>query len=149
MRQLVRVPHGAQHKRILEGEKKRGVRGPATRSAFWGCRACKTARDEAAKQAREARRRNGERRDWDDWKHEDSAPPKASLAHILSGSCENNIGWIGRMFKAWRVSHAERREEREAAGEDDDEEEDTPVVIPSSAVTTYPKGTPVPTPSIN
>ena len=39
------------------------------------------------------------------------------------------------MFKAWRVSHAERREEREAArGEDDDEEEDTPVVIPSSAV---------------
>ena len=52
------------------------------------------------------------------------------------------------MFTAWRVSHAERREEREAAGEDDDEEDDTPVVIPSSAVTTYPKGTPVPTPSI-
>ena len=46
------------------------------------------------------------------------------------------------------MSHAERREEREAAGEDDDEEDDTPVVIPSSAVTTYPKGTPVPTPSI-
>ena len=23
---------------------------------------------------------------------------------------EKNIGWIGRMFKAWRVSHAERRE---------------------------------------
>ena len=60
---------------------------------------------------------------------------------------EKNIGWIGRMFTAWRVSHAERREEQEAAGEDDDEE-DTPVVIPSSAVTTYPKGTPVPTPSI-
>ena len=52
------------------------------------------------------------------------------------------------MFTAWRVSHAERREEWEAAGEDDDEEDDTPVVIPSSAVTTYPKGTPVPTPSI-
>ena len=52
------------------------------------------------------------------------------------------------MFTAWRVSHAERREEREAAGEDDDEEDDTPVVIPSLAVTTYPKGTPVPTPSI-
>ena len=61
---------------------------------------------------------------------------------------EKNIGWIRRMFTAWRVSHAERREEREAAGEDDDEEDDTPVVIPSSAVTTYPKGTPVPTPSI-
>ena len=61
---------------------------------------------------------------------------------------EKNIGWIGRMFTAWRVSHAERREEREAAGEDDNEEDDTPVVIPSSAVTTYPKGTPVPTPSI-
>ena len=52
------------------------------------------------------------------------------------------------MFTAWRVSHAERREEREAAGEDDDEEDDTPVVIPSPAVTTYPRGTPVPTPSI-
>ena len=59
---------------------------------------------------------------------------------------EKNIGWIRRMFTAWRVSHTERREEREAAGEDDDEEDDTPVVIPSSAVTTYPKGTPVPTP---
>ena len=57
---------------------------------------------------------------------------------------EKNIGWIGRMFTAWRVSHTERREEREAAGEDDNEEDDTPVVIPSSAVTTYPKGTPVP-----
>ena len=34
------------------------------------------------------------------------------------------------MFKAWRVSHAERREEREAAGEDDDEEEDTPIGDP-------------------
>ena len=87
----VGVPHGTQHKRILEGEKKRGVRGPATRSAFWGCRACKAARDEAAKKARETRRRNGERRDWDDWKHEDSAPPhQASLAHILSGSCAGN-----------------------------------------------------------
>ena len=248
------------------------MRGPATRSAFWGCRACKAARDEAAKKARETRRRNGERRDWDDWKHEDSAPPQASMAHILSGSCagnkvaarnfmreldkhaaratarvertapdskdtatflrraraaslkaigskfgalaeeeydkiapviactlpaltdsiperkrkelagevtrelqvvgnaasiairtwvrsndkskaraeerEKNIGWIRRMFTAWRVSHAERREEREAAGEDDDEEDDTPVVIPSSAVTTYPRGTPVPTPSV-
>ena len=61
---------------------------------------------------------------------------------------EKNIGWIRRMFTAWRVSHAEHREEREAAGEDDDEEDDTPVVIPSSAVTTYPKGTPVPTPSV-
>ena len=56
---------------------------------------------------------------------------------------EKNIGWIGRMFTAWRVSHAERREEREAAGEDDDEEDDTPVVIPSSAVTNdIPEGIP-------
>ena len=61
---------------------------------------------------------------------------------------EKNIGWIRRMFTAWRVSHTERREEREAAGEVDDEEDDTPVVIPSSAVTTYPRGTPVPTPSV-
>ena len=27
------------------------------------------------------------RQDWDDWKQEDSEPPQASLAHILSGSC--------------------------------------------------------------
>ena len=44
---------------------------------------------------------------------------------------EKNIGWIRRMFTAWRVSHAERREEREAAGEDDAEEDETQVVIPS------------------
>ena len=43
VRQQVGVPHGAHHRRILEGEKKRGMRGPATRSAFWGCRACKAA----------------------------------------------------------------------------------------------------------
>ena len=35
VRQQVGVPHGAHHRRILEGEKKRGMRGPATRSAFW------------------------------------------------------------------------------------------------------------------
>ena len=52
------------------------------------------------------------------------------------------------MFTAWRVSHTERREEREAAGDVDDEEDDTPVVIPSSAVTTFMRGTPVPTPSV-
>ena len=70
------MPHGAHHRRIiLEGGKKRGMRGPATRSAFWGCRACKAARDEATKEAREARRRLGELRDWDDWKQEDSEPP--------------------------------------------------------------------------
>ena len=52
---------------------------------------------------------------------------------------------------AWRVSHAERTErraEREEAGEDDSEEDETPVVIPPSAVTIYPKGTPVPTPTV-
>jgi len=62
---------------------------------------------------------------------------------------EKNIGWIGRLFTAWRVSHDarnERRAEREEAGEDDSEEDETPVVIPPSAVTIYPKGTPVPTP---
>ena len=90
VRQQVGVPHGAHHRRILEGEKKRGMRGPATRSAFWGCRACKAARDEATKEAREARRRLGELKDWNDWKQEDSEPPQASLAHILSGSCAGN-----------------------------------------------------------
>ena len=37
---------------------------------------------------------------------------------------EKNIGWIGRLFTAWRVSHDERNErraEREEAGEDDSE----------------------------
>ena len=65
---------------------------------------------------------------------------------------EKNIGWIGRLFTAWRVSHDarnERRAEREEAGEDDSEEDETPVVIPpSSSVTIYPKGTPVPTPTV-
>ena len=71
--------HGAHHRRILEGGKKRGVRGPATRSAFWGCRACKAARDEAAKEAREVRRRIGERRDWDDWTLRRREPPCTTL----------------------------------------------------------------------
>ena len=52
---------------------------------------CIRDRDEAAKEAREARRRNGDkRRDWDDWTQEDSEPPQASLAHVLSGSCAGN-----------------------------------------------------------
>ena len=64
---------------------------------------------------------------------------------------EKNIGWIKRLFMAWRVSHAERAErraEREDAGEDDSEEDDTPVVISSSAVTMHPKGTPAPASSV-
>ena len=56
---------------------------------------------------------------------------------------EKNIGWIKRLFTAWRVSHAERRAEREEEGEDDSEE-DEPVEIPLSAVTMHPKGTPAP-----
>ena len=54
---------------------------------------------------------------------------------------EKNIGWIKRLFTAWRVSHAERTErraERKEAGEDDSEE-DEPVEIPLSAVTMHPK----------
>ena len=116
MRQQVGVPHGAHHRRILEGEKKRGIRGPATRSAFWGCRACKAARDEAAKEEREARRRIGKLRDWDDWKQEDSEPPQASLAHILSGSCAGNKE-EARYFMRKLDKHAARataRVEREA-----------------------------------
>ena len=56
---------------------------------------------------------------------------------------EKNIGWIKRLFTAWRVSHAERAErraERKEAGEDDSEE-DEPVEIQLSAVTMHPKGT--------
>ena len=47
---------------------------------------------------------------------------------------ETNIGWIKRLFTAWRVSHAERTErraERKEEGEDDSEE-DEPVEIPLS-----------------
>ena len=46
---------------------------------------------------------------------------------------EKNIEWIKRLFTAWRVSHAERKE----AGEDDPEEDETKVEIPPSAVTIY------------
>merc|ERR1712085_79680 len=63
---------------------------------------------------------------------------------------EKNIGWIKRLFTAWRVSHAERTErraERKAAGEDDSEE-DEPVEVPLSAVTMHPKGTPAPASSV-
>ena len=90
VRQQVGVPHGAHHRRILEGEKKRGMRGPATRSAFWGCRACKAARDEAAKKAREARRRNGERIDCDDLDttQEDSEPPG-----VVGAQTERQLRW--------------------------------------------------------
>ena len=52
---------------------------------------------------------------------------------------EKNIGWIKRLFTAWRVSHTERTErraERKEAGEDDSEE-DEPVEIPSSAVSSF------------
>ena len=53
---------------------------------------------------------------------------------------EKNIVWIRRMFTAWRVSHAERREEREAAGEDDNEEDDTPVVIHRRQLSRHTRG---------
>ena len=63
---------------------------------------------------------------------------------------EKNIGWIKRLFTAWRVSHAERTERRaeRKEAEEDDSEEDEPVEIPSSAVTMHPKGTPVPKPTV-
>jgi len=79
-------------------------------------RARRLARDEAAKEAREARRRIGERRDWDDWKQEDSEPPQASLAHVLSGSCAGNKE-EARHFMRKLDKHTERataRVEREA-----------------------------------
>ena len=59
---------------------------------------------------------------------------------------EKNIGWIKRLFTAWRVSHAERTEEhraeRKEAGEDDSEEDETPVVIPPSSCHDIPEGNP-------
>ena len=67
-------------------------------------------------------------------------------ARTGGGAREEHIGWIGRMFTAWRVSHAERREEREAAGEDDAEETnrlDPPPAVPGQACigrTKWPRG---------
>ena len=63
---------------------------------------------------------------------------------------EKNIGWIKRLFTAWRVSHTERTERRAERKEDgeDDSEEDEPVEIPLSAVTMHPKGTPAPASSV-
>jgi len=40
----------------------------------------------------EARRRHGERRNWDDWTREDSEPPQASLAHLLCGLALSCLG---------------------------------------------------------
>ena len=47
------------------------------------------------------------------------------------------IGWIKRLFTAWRVSHTERTERRAERKEDgeDDSEEDEPVEIQLSDVT--------------
>ena len=56
---------------------------------------------------------------------------------------EKSIRWIGRLFTVWRVSHAEREESGRRIVHDD-----TPLAIPSSAVTVHPKGTPMPTPSV-
>merc|ERR1719424_2382640 len=39
---------------------------------------------------RPQKRRARQGGDWDDWTREDSEPPQASLAHILSGSCAGN-----------------------------------------------------------
>ena len=57
---------------------------------------------------------------------------------------EKNIGWIKRLFTAWRVSHTERTERRAERKEDgeDDSEEDEPVEIQLSDVTTHPNGGP-------
>ena len=55
------------------------------------------------------------RRDWDDWTQEDSEPPQASLAHVLSGSCAGNKE-EARYFMR-KLKHAARataRVEREA-----------------------------------
>ena len=56
------------------------------------------------------------RRDWDDWTREDSEPPQASLAHILSGNCAGNKE-EARLFMRKLDKHTARataRVEREA-----------------------------------
>ena len=48
---------------------------------------------------------------------------------------EKNIGWIKRLFTAWRVSHAERTErraERKEAGDDDSGEDSAVTIIRGS-----------------
>ena len=91
MRQQVGVPHGAHHRPYSRGGKQTGNEGPRHEKCVLGMQRQRAKRrDEATKEAREARRRLGELRDWDDWKQEDSEPPQASLAHLQSGKCAGN-----------------------------------------------------------
>ena len=76
--------------------------------------------------------------------------PQPRAVALLRRALRGNIGWIKRLFTAWRVSHTEhteRRAERKEDGEDDSEENE-PVEIQLSDVTMHPKGTPAPASSV-
>ena len=104
MRQQAGVPHGAHHERIMRGEAGRETPGAATRSELRGCLVCKAARDAAR---RAALKRDPlcpiVRKAAQQWTEEDENPPRATMAHLLSGACLGNreqARWFLRVARA-------------------------------------------------
>ncbi|EOD29541.1 hypothetical protein EMIHUDRAFT_233931 [Emiliania huxleyi CCMP1516] len=104
VRQQAGVPHGAHHERIMQGEAGRETPGAATRSELRGCLVCKAARDAAR---RAALKRDPlcpiVRKAAQQWTEEDENPPRATMAHLLSGACLGNreqARWFLRVARA-------------------------------------------------
>ena len=104
VRQQAGVPHGAHHERIMRGEAGRETPGAATRSELRGCLVCKAARDAAR---RAALKRDPlcpiVRKAAQQWTEEDENPPRATMAHLLSGACLGNreqARWFLRVARA-------------------------------------------------
>ena len=104
VRQQAGVPHGAHHERIMRGEAGRETPGAATRSELRGCLVCKAARDAAR---RAALKRDPlcpiVRKAAQQWTEEDENPPRATMAHVLSGACLGNreqARWFLRVARA-------------------------------------------------
>ena len=104
VRQQAGVPHGAHHERIMRGEAGRETPGAATRSELRGCLVCKAARDAAR---RAALKRDPlcpiVRKAAQQWTEEDENPPRATMAHLLSGACPGNreqARWFLRVARA-------------------------------------------------
>ena len=104
VRQQAGVPHGTHHERIMRGEAGRETPGAATRSELKGCLVCKAARDAAR---RAALKRDPlcpvARKAAQQWTEEDENPPRATMAHLLSGACLGNreqARWFLRVARA-------------------------------------------------
>ena len=106
VRQQAGVPHGAHHERIMRGEAggERPRAPPRTRSELRGCLVCKAARDAAR---RAALKRDPlcpiVRKAAQQWTEEDENPPRATMAHLLSGACVGNreqARWFLRVARA-------------------------------------------------